>query len=169
MSDEVAWRNFFTHAFSESEAGLLYEMILRLGKDWRAEWQQYTQDATLVIEDISLKVIDRLDKDLQSHRDAIIQMRAQMDVLIGRPIEDNVVDVQKFIKDNRVTKSGVPDALVERLSDLERQSARIERQVKTILNGLTTDRKVKEGMTQSLTRRVDKLETELKGIAEEVE
>ena len=168
MSDEVAWRNFFTHAFSESEAGLLYEMILRLGKDWRAEWQQYTQDATLVIEDISLKVIDRLDKDLQSHRDAIIKMRARMDVLIGRPVEGQVVDVPRFIE-GKVTKSAVPDALIERLSDLERQSARMERQIKTMAGGARTSGLVAKAMSQRLTKRVDRLEGRMTKVEEEIE
>ena len=37
MSDSIAWREFFTHAFNEDQANLLYEMLRRVGDDWRKE------------------------------------------------------------------------------------------------------------------------------------
>jgi polyhydroxyalkanoate synthesis regulator phasin len=61
------------------------------------------------------------------------------------------------------------DAIVERLADLERQSARMERQIKIMIKGDRTSALVAKAMSQSLTKRVDRLETEVKRIAEEVE
>ena len=109
-----------------------------------------------------------MDKDLQSHRDAIIKMRARMDVLIGRPVEGQVVDVPRFIE-GKVTKSAVPDALIERLSDLERQSARMERQIKTMAGGARTSGLVAKAMSQRLTKRVDRLEGRMTKVEEEIE
>jgi uncharacterized protein (UPF0335 family) len=63
----------------------------------------------------------------------------------------------------------VPDALVERLADLERQSARMERQIKTMAEGARTSGLVAKAMSQRLTKRVDKLEGEVRRISEEVE
>ena len=63
----------------------------------------------------------------------------------------------------------MPDALVERLADLERQSARMERQTKTMAKGARTSSLVAKAMSQRLTKRVDKLEGEVRRISEEME
>jgi hypothetical protein len=168
MSDSIAWREFFTHAFSEGQASLLYEMLRRVGDDWRKEWQDYTLDASMTVEDVALKAFAKLDKELQSHHDALVRVRGQMDVLVGKGIEGNVVDVPKFIE-GKVTKSAVPDALVERLADLERQSARMERQIKTMAEGARTSGLVSKAMSQRLTKRVDRLEGRMTKVEEEVE
>jgi hypothetical protein len=168
MSDSIAWREFFMHAFSEAEANLLYEMLCRIGNDYRKEWQDYCLDASLTVEDAALKAFARLDKELQSHHDALVRMRGQMDVLVGKGIEGQVVDVPKFI-DGKVTKSAVPDALVERLDALERLCARMERQIQTMAKGARTSGLVAKAMSQRLTKRVDKLEGEVRKISQEVE
>jgi uncharacterized protein (UPF0335 family) len=160
---------FFTHAFNEGQANLLYEMLRRVGDDWRKEWTDYCLDASLTVEDVALKAFAKLDKELQSHHDALVRMRGQMDVLVGKGIEGNVVEMPKFIEDKRVSKSAVPDALIERLSDLERQSARMERQIKTMAKGARTSGLVAKAMSQRLTKRVDRLEGEVRRISEEVE
>ena len=80
-----------------------------------------------------------------------------MEVLIGRGV-DAVVDLPPLLGKERVTKSAVPDALVERLADLERQSARMERQIKTMAEGARTSGLVAKAMSQRLTKRVDRLE-----------
>ena len=95
-------------------------------------------------------------------------MRGQMDVLVGKGIEGQVVDMPKFIEGN-VTKSAVPDALIERLATSRRQSARMERQIKTMAKGARTSGLVAKAMSQRLTKRVDKLEGEVRRISEEVE
>jgi hypothetical protein len=168
MSDRIAWREFFTHAFDEGQANLLYEMLRRVGDDWRKEWTDYCLDASLTVEDVALKAFTKLDKELQSHHDALVRMRGQMDLLVGKGIEGNVIEMPKFIE-GKVTKSAVPDALIERLSDLERQSARMERQIKTMAKGARTSSLVAKAMSQRLTKRVDKLEGEVRRISEEME
>jgi hypothetical protein len=143
-------------------------MLRRVGDDWRKEWQDYTLDASMTVEDVALKAFAKLDKELQSHHDALVRIRGQMDVLVGKGIEGNVVEIPK-IEDKRVSKSAVPDALVERLSDLERQSARMERQIKTMAEGARTSGLVAKAMSQSLTTRVNKVEGRLRKIEEEIE
>ena len=171
MSDSIAWREFFTHAFTEGQANLLYEMLCRIGNDYRKEWQDYTLDASLTVEDVALKAFAKLDQELQSHHDALVRMRGQLDVIVGRGA-DAVVDLPPLLEGKaRVVKSAnaVPDALVERLADLERQSARMERQIKTMAKGARTSGMVAKAMSQRLIKRVDKLEGEVRRISEEVE
>ena len=143
-------------------------MLCRVGNDWRKEWTDYCLDASLTVEDVALKAFAKLDKELQSHHDALVRMRGQMDVLVGKGIEGNVIEMPKFIE-GKVTKSAVPDALIERIGDLERQSARMERQIKTMATGARTSGLVAKAMSQRLTKRVDKLEGEVRRISEEME
>jgi hypothetical protein len=160
-----AWRNFFLHAFDEAQANLLCEMLSRCVADWSKEWRGDIEDVALAIQDVLFDQLDKAVKGAQTQRRAIDIMRAQMDVLIGRPVEGQVVDVPKFIE-GKVTKSAVPDALIERLSDLERQSARMERQIKTMAEGARTSGLVTKAMSQRLTKRVDRLEGRMTKVAE---
>ena len=77
-------RIFYTHAFDEGQANFLYEMLRRVGDDWRKEWTDYCLDASLTVEDVALKAFTKLDKELQSHHDALVRMRGQMDLLVGK-------------------------------------------------------------------------------------
>jgi hypothetical protein len=130
-------------------------MLCRVGNDWRKEWTDYCLDASMTVEDSALKAFDKLAKELQSHHDALVRMRGQMEVLIGRG-SDAVIDLPPLLEGKaRVVKSAVPDALVERLADLERQSARMERQIKTMIKGARTSGMVSKARSQRLTKRVE--------------
>jgi hypothetical protein len=123
---------------------------------------------TSPIQDVLFDQLDKAVKEAQTQRRAIDIMRAQMDVMIGRPVEGQVVDVPKFIEGKVVKSSNVvPDALIERLADLERQSARMERQIKTMAQGARTSG-LANAMSQRLTKRVDRLEGRMTKV-EEVE
>jgi hypothetical protein len=163
-----AWRNFFLHAFDEAQANLLCEMLSRCVADWSKEWRGEIEDVGLAIQDVLFDQLDKAVKEAQTQRRAIDIMRAQMDVMIGRPVEGQVVDVPKFIEGKVVKSSNVvPDALIERLADLERQSARMERQIKTMAQGARTSG-LANAMSQRLTKRVDRLEGRMTKV-EEVE
>jgi uncharacterized coiled-coil protein SlyX len=165
-----AWRNFFLHAFDEAQANLLCEMLSRCVADWSKEWRGDIEDVGFAIQDVLFDQLDKAVKEAQTQRRAIDIMRAQMDVMIGRPVEGQVVDVPKFIEGKVVKSSNVvPDASIERLADLERQSARMERQIKTMAQGARTSGLVAKAMSQRLTKRVDRLEGRMTKVEEEVE
>ena len=63
---------------------------------------------------------------------------------------------------------GVRRALIERLSDLERQSARMERRIKVMAKGARTSGLVAKAMSQRLTKKSIELEGRMTKI-EEVE
>ena len=77
------------------------------------------------------------------------------------------MDKKRVTKAKAVTAGH--DALVERLYAVERLCARVERQVQTIMGGLSTDRKVRDAMSQRLTKRVDRLEGRMTKVEKEVE
>jgi hypothetical protein len=107
-----AWRNFFLHAFDEAQANLLCEMLSRCVADWSKEWRGEIEDVGLAIQDVLFDQLDKAVKEAQTQRRAIDIMRAQMDVMIGRPVEGQVVDVPKFIEGKVVKSSNVvPDCL----------------------------------------------------------
>jgi chromosome segregation ATPase len=86
-------------------------------------------------------------------------------VLGGKIVEGSVVDVPKFL-----TKSADKqrDAIVERLADVERQAARMERQIKDALGRERKANLVAEAMRRTLTRRVAKLEGSLNQVAKDL-
>jgi hypothetical protein len=79
-------------------------------------------------------------------------------VLNTRTIDPGIVEVPKFL-----TKSAdnQQDAIVERLADVERQAARMERQIKDALGRERKANLVAEAMRRTLTMRVAKLEVSL--------
>ena len=168
-----AWRNFFLHGFDETQSNLLCEMLSRCVADWSTEWRKDMEDVALAVQDVMYDNLDKMLKDASQQRRTIDEIRGQMSVLLsGKTIDGNVIEVPDFLEGKaRVTKSksAVPDALIERLSDLERQSARMERQIKTMAEGARTSGLVAKAMSQRLTKRVDKLEGEVRRISEEVE
>jgi hypothetical protein len=166
-----AWRNFFLHAFDEAQANLLCEMLSRCVADWSTEWRKDMEDVALAVQDVMYDNLDKMLKDASQQRRAIDEIRGQMSVLLsGKTIDGNVIEMPNFLE-GKVTKSksAVPDALIERLSDLERQSARMERQIKTMAKGARTSGMVSKAMSQRLVKRVDRLEGRMTKVEEEVE
>lgn len=63
------------------------------------------------------------------------------------------------------------DAIVDRIADIEKLAARIERQIKDILHRLSADKShlVAQAQVQSLTKRVTQLEAQIKQIDKSAE
>lgn len=135
--------------------------------------KQLTEDFTAAL----AQAVGKMEGALNKLRDEI-EMREAAEqrgvlkalTLMGadRQLIGKALDVPKVIEPKAVERK-VPDALVERLHDVERLAHRIERQVKAVMENDRKRHLVNEAQGRTLSKRIAALETEVKRVAAEVD
>ena len=180
---ERAWHEYFRYAFTPEQATILSRTLFGCSAEWRKEWEESALDAATTLQDAMHEMFFKdIWKDIAKHHDAFLELRAKLDVLLlalnHKTIDGSVVEIPKFI-DGKVVQKKAPerDVIVDRIADIEKLAARIEKQIKDILHRLSTDKShlVAQAQVQNLSKRVDaqakrisEAETSLKEIVDYV-
>jgi hypothetical protein len=164
---EREWTEYFQYAFTPEQAQMLSRMLFGCSADWRKEWEKRALDAACALQDVLQgRYIAKLCDDVADHRDALLELRAEVDVLLSIGKLSDAVEIPKFINGKAVVQKKAPesDVLVDRIYDVEKLAARIERQIKDILHRLSNDRRhlIAEAMVRVLTKRVEALQAQIK-------
>jgi hypothetical protein len=161
------WGEWFLRAFSPEQAAMLNEMLSKNSTAWRREWQACTNDLQNAVQNYA----DEVSEDLNDYRDAILKLRAQMDVIVNGS-GGGLIEVPKFLGKSDGLEPARPDdrfnGIVERLADIEKLAARMERQIKEAQSRKRKAKLIAEAMMRTLTRRVAKLEGSLSQVTKDL-